>query len=56
MFSFDTEALNKNIQEFSGEDVDYLNQFTDQLQQKTNYGVQQLYILGKMLHLIYISI
>ena len=45
-FSYDTEALNKQLLQTEAEDQLFINTFRDTDHKKITLGVQQLYIIG----------
>jgi hypothetical protein len=46
-YSYDTEALNKKCLNFPEADVKLENVFQESFNKKINFGIQQLYIIGK---------
>jgi len=46
-FSFDTEALNKSTLPENMDISDFVHQFQEKTFSKINFGIQQLYTIGK---------
>jgi hypothetical protein len=53
LFSYDTEALNKQLLQTEAEDQLFVNTFRDTDHKKITLGVQQLYIIGNTYIIIY---